>query len=426
MKELISSVYMVVTYIFLTYMFLIIFTGVFAYRKDKKKIYKRKKKKREEELYFFIIIPCYNEEKAIGKTLSKLFSNKFNGEAVVVDDDSSDNTAQIVERYPYSRIKLIRRKLPFAQKGKGDSLNQALRYIEKKSLKLEYASRNIIVGVLDADGAVSDHAFEELEKNFANPKINVVQLRVKMYNTFKNMLQVSQDVEFFTINNISQITRGYSATVGLSGNGQFFRLGTVLSKLGNKPWGTALLDDYEMTLKLMLEGVRITYISEAYVYQEALSSVKKFIIQRSRWVQGNLDCLNYLKRTMKSKRINKTQKLGILYFLIQPWINLIADIIIVVLFFNLSYTIIFDGKITISLITSMIGLFLFSLVWGIYFTYLYVKDLNGFEEIKPTRRLIIELPFMISYVYIILFFSIIIAFWRKALGKNNWFKTERG
>lgn len=423
--------YTVILYIFFTYTFLIILIGVFNYKKIQKKSIKRKRKKKKisknkkDKLYFFIIIPCYNEEKVIRRTLYRLFKNTFNGEVVVVDDDSSDKTTQIVEKMNNDRIKLIKRKLPNAQKGKGDSLNLALKYVRAKSSKMDYDKRNIIVGVLDADGALCKQAFRKLKVAFSKPHIKVVQLRVKMYNSFKNMLQVSQDVEFFTINNLAQITRRYSRTIALSGNGQFFRLGTILTTLGKKPWGTALLDDYEMTLKLMMAGVEITYMPEAYVYQESLSSVKKFIKQRSRWVQGNLDCLKYFRVVMKSKRIDVVQKTGVIYFLLQPWINFISDMITIILFFSLWYIIIFKVKFSISIATSLLGLFMISLIWGGYFTCLYLKNLKDFGEKRPRLKLLVELPFIISYVYVFLFFSIIIAFYRKAFNKNSWFKTER-
>ena len=69
-----------------------------------------------------------------------------------------------------------------------------------------------------------------------------------------------------------------------------FRLSMITEHLGYQPWGNALLDDYELTIKLMLKELSIAYIDEAFMAQEALRDVKRFIRQRSRWVQGNLDC----------------------------------------------------------------------------------------------------------------------------------------
>ena len=98
----------------------------------------------------------------------------------------------------------------------------------------------------------------------------------------------------------------------------------ITEHLGYQPWGNALLDDYELTIKLMLKELSIAYIDEAFMAQEALRDVKRFIRQRSRWVQGNLDCLAYLPRVIKSKSLTLRQKCGIYYFLAQPFINLVA------------------------------------------------------------------------------------------------------
>lgn len=70
-----------------------------------------------------IIIPAYNEEEAIGATLERLVELKFHEkyEVLVVDDGSSDRTADIVSGYP---VKLIRHHV---NKGYGASLKTGIR-----------------------------------------------------------------------------------------------------------------------------------------------------------------------------------------------------------------------------------------------------------------------------------------------------------
>jgi glycosyltransferase involved in cell wall biosynthesis len=58
-----------------------------------------------------VIVPAYNAEKTIGETLSSVSAQTYrNVEIVVVDDGSVDNTAEIVERYARTdlRVRLIR------------------------------------------------------------------------------------------------------------------------------------------------------------------------------------------------------------------------------------------------------------------------------------------------------------------------------
>jgi len=66
-----------------------------------------------------VIIPARNEEKYLEKTLKSLENQSVPPERViVVDDGSTDNTAQIVENYVSSTFKLILKKRPSRKKGK--------------------------------------------------------------------------------------------------------------------------------------------------------------------------------------------------------------------------------------------------------------------------------------------------------------------
>ena len=52
-----------------------------------------------------IVIPCYNEEMAIGQTLERLLA-LYEGfaEIIVVNDGSTDSSAEVVRRYPAVRL----------------------------------------------------------------------------------------------------------------------------------------------------------------------------------------------------------------------------------------------------------------------------------------------------------------------------------
>jgi glycosyltransferase involved in cell wall biosynthesis len=85
----------------------------------------------KNELFLSIIIPSYNSQQTIGKCLDSIFSsdypkNKY--EVVVVDDCSTDNSANIVKTYPCKLIKLNKNSGPAtarnsgAKKSRGDIL----------------------------------------------------------------------------------------------------------------------------------------------------------------------------------------------------------------------------------------------------------------------------------------------------------------
>lgn len=249
-----------------------------------------------------------------------------------------------------------------------------------------------------------------------------------MYPHFKNWLQILQDIEFFSINYMAQIMRMYTKTVGLSENGQFFRLKPTIDKIGAHPWGNALLDDYELTIKMMLKKLHVDYMTDTYVYQEALTSPKRFVRQRSRWGQGDLNCLKYLPEIIKSRILSRTQKLGIYYFLLQPWLNFLVDVAIIILTtIALTHWHNLYGHLTLMTFSLvMAGLVVFSLFWRIIFGIFYYHDLAAYHESPLKKHQLALLPLGISYMYVILFFSIIMAYWRWSFRQNSWIKTEHG
>ena len=381
----------------------------------------------DRNLQYYVIVPCFNEAAVIQRTIKCLLRFK-QFEIVVVDDASSDDSVGQIKQITNSRVHLLRRHLPNAHTGKGDVLNFALDYICQITIRQRVPFEKVIIGVVDADAQLADNALQRLNAYFPSPRTNITQMRVKMYPHFKSWLQILQDIEFFSVNHMAQIMRMYTKTVGLSGNGQFFRLAPIIDKIGAHPWGNALLDDYELTIKMMLKKLHVDYMTDTYVYQEALTSPKRFVRQRSRWVQGDLNCLKYLPQIIKSRVLSRTQKLGIYYFLLQPWLNFLADIAIIILTtITLTHWHNLYGHLTLMTFSLvMAGLVVFSLFWGIILGIFYYRDLAHYHEPPLKKHQLVLLPFGISYMYVILFFSIIVAYWRWSFRQNSWIKTEHG
>lgn len=424
---ILTLIWMVALFIFLTYTLISVMFRAFSYRTYYEAFAGNQKPEQiDPNLVYYVIIPCFNEGTVILNTIIKLLAfQRF--EIVVVDDASSDDSVKQIQSIHNPHAHLLRRHEPDAHTGKGDVLNFALDFIRSK-LAPNTDTDEVIIGVVDADAELAPNVVDRLDRYFSSPNGNITQMRVKMYPQVKNILQLLQDIEFFSINHMSQVMRMFTHTVGLSGNGQFFRLTPIIEKIGTHPWGNALLDDYELTIKMMLKGLHVDYMTETYVYQEALTSVKRFIRQRSRWVQGDLNCLKYLPRIIKSKELVLSQKIGIYYFLAQPWINLIADITIILLtiftFLHLDH--LFDDLGGLSLIVALLMIVVFSLLWGIIFSLFYHHDLGHFKEPRLAIKWYLMLPIGVSYMYIILFFSIVMAFWRWIFHENSWIKTTHG
>ncbi|EUJ42731.1 glycosyltransferase family 2 protein [Listeria riparia] len=409
-------------FIYFSYTSLILLLPPFAGNKNKVS------EQDDSDLEYVFLIPCLNEEVVIEKTIRSILALSYQKKMViVVDDDSSDNTVAIVRQMNLPNVRVIERKKPNAQLGKGESLNYAYSKIIKAARRLGKSPTNLILTVIDGDGRPSDNLLTEANRVFRDTAVGAAQARIRITNR-KRILPMMQDIEFYSTVAAIQNSREYTESVGLGGNGQFTRL-SALVELGPTPWSKCLLEDFDLGLSILLKGWKSKYIGDAIVYQQGLTSVKKFIRQRARWVQGNIQSIKRLREIRKSDILSSASKLDIYYFLAQPWINLLGSIIMIIswglmlLFFR---SVDWGAGFTNTLqdwgaILVIIGLiFGPGLIWCIYHYELGRKDKDGISFFHCMGAGL----FMPIY-NLIAIPSIWLAFWRQVARKEAWAKTER-
>ncbi|WP_307853459.1 glycosyltransferase [Kitasatospora sp. RG8] len=289
-----------------------------------------------------LVVPCRDEEAVVVQTLDGLRRSAPGAHLWVIDDDSEDATRALVlaaaERD--DRLHLVQRRRPHARIGKGAALNAAYREISARLPEGTDRSR-VVIGVVDADGRLDPGTLAHVcnGKALGRPDTGAVQIGVRMRNAdderplpgrgrFANAraraLVRMQDVEFQANNAGMQLLRRRTGSVGLGGNGQFVRLSALDSLTAEegragRPWPErALLEDYESGLELRLAGWRLTHITEARVSQEGLVSLRRFLTQRTRWAQGNMQCLRYTGRVLRSPHYRPAGKAEVLYTFLQP------------------------------------------------------------------------------------------------------------
>ncbi|MEZ5381251.1 MAG: glycosyltransferase family 2 protein [Microthrixaceae bacterium] len=270
---------------------------------------------------FIFVVPALNEERVIGSTIDALLALPGERHAVlVVDDGSSDATAEVVAGFDPRRVWLHRRAAPAAGLGKGEALNDAYRELRRRLMGRNL--HRVIVCVLDADGVVDPHCLDEVERRFADPDLVAVQLRVRIANRDRSWLARLQDVEFTAFSDVYQLGRDRLGTPGLGGNGQFVRLG-ALSVLGNSPWTDALTEDLAMGLELATHGWKLGFCGEAAVHQQGLEQGHALLRQRTRWFQGQLQCLRLLPPILRS-RLPLSAKVDLAFHLVNAVFTLAA------------------------------------------------------------------------------------------------------
>lgn len=398
---------------------------------------------RNFDWHFFV--PCRDEETVIGHTLGYLTGNFPDAHVWIIDDASDDLTAQIAadfsDRNP--NVHLVQRHLPNARTGKGDALNVAYdRLNDYLSEETSYDRARAIVCVVDADGEPAANCLEVVSspRLFGQSDVGGVQIEVRMKNCddtppgnwlqrfIGKQLVRMQDIEFRTVIAAVQQSRRASNTVGLGGNGQFARL-TALDDLQDefgRPWHGSLLEDFELGLHLLLMGWRNAYTATTYVAQEGLHSPERFIVQRTRWGQGVMQCIKYLPQLWSSSHVSNLGALEVGYYLMQPWITLLGTLVYTIPVGWFIYALVTVGGLMEHVLQGWIGILLLFYtffgvgifaIWGIIYRYRF----------EPQRNPIVGLGWGLAYFLYVYGFYITTwrAFFRLILGRSGWSKTRR-
>ena len=116
-----------------------------------------------------IYIPVFNAEKTIKQSINSIKEQSINvNEIIVIDDNSNDNTKEIIKKF--SDIKIITNKN-----------NMGLGYSRNLGMN---ESKNDIVGAIDADVVLDKYWLETLLKNLG--KNNIVMCGGKMIERIDN------------------------------------------------------------------------------------------------------------------------------------------------------------------------------------------------------------------------------------------------
>ncbi|MDP5227708.1 MULTISPECIES: glycosyltransferase [Arthrobacter] len=393
-----------------------------------------------------VFVPCRDEETVIGDTLARLRRTFPQAHVWVVDDDSDDGTAAVVESAMHDdgMIHLVRRVRPHARTGKGDALNAAYRRLGAW-LPADTDRSKVIVMVVDADGRMEENALRQASGPgvFGDPLVGAAQSAVWMSNVdeprgeekgwgrlkagFSRYLILMQDIEFRTTIAAMQSLRRHTLTVGLGGNGQFSRLSTLdaVAASAGQPWHGALLEDYELAIHIMLEGYRTVYMHDTHVSQEALPGVRRLLTQRTRWCHGGMQCSVYLKKIFDSPNFSNLGAIEASYFLIQPFIQMAG----LILWPTLFIVMIAQGVLNYGSLLSwfsaawfvlplivLTGILPFAL-WGVVYH----------RQVTPGRNRLLGLWWGLGYwLYMYqTYVCVVRAAYRLITGKTGWAKTRR-
>lgn len=287
---------------------------------------KRKLKKNPPQInysyhpFVSILIPCHNEHEVIEKTaLNVLGLNYKDFEIILIDDRSSDNTAEIIKELEkkHSKIKALIRPLDSVA-GKSAVLNDAMKLSSGEAIL-----------VFDADAKVEKDFLDKLIVNLEPADVGAVQAQKVIINANQNFLTKCQFREYILDTHMQSGRDAVRGAVELRGNGELIKLEALKSiNFWNEQ---TITDDLDMSTRLHIKGWDIRFCPEAKVYEEGVIDFCALVRQRRRWVEGSIRrYLEYAKDVFTSRdmslRVGFDLIAYITEFLLPFW--LVAEIFI--------------------------------------------------------------------------------------------------
>ncbi|WP_078893222.1 bifunctional polysaccharide deacetylase/glycosyltransferase family 2 protein [Streptomyces sp. NRRL F-2580] len=221
-----------------------------------------------------VLVPAYNERECIANTLNSLAASDHPIEVIVIDDGSSDDTAEIVEEMDLPFVRLIRQ----VNGGKPSALNTGI----------AAASYDIIV-MMDGDTVFEPSTVRELVQPFGDPSIGAVAGNAKVGNR-DSLIGAWQHIEYVLGHNLDRRMYDMLGVIPtIPGAVGAFRK-DALQQVGGMSDDT-LAEDTDITIAVLCEGWRVVYAEHARAWTEAPASLQQLWSQRYRWSYGSMQAM---------------------------------------------------------------------------------------------------------------------------------------
>ena len=227
-----------------------------------------------------ILVPSYNEETVIVRTIRSVLNSDYpNLHVIVIDDGSTDRTAEVAEsayapEIASGKLQILRK----INAGKAEALNYAIARIDEE----------FYVGI-DADTVIASDAVSKLICHFTDPSVGAIAGNARVGNKV-NLWTRWQALEYITSQNFERRALDlFNVVTVVPGAIGAWRTEAVRHG-GGYPINT-VAEDADLTMNLLEQGYKVIYEDQSLAFTEAPIHASGLMRQRFRWSFGTLQAV---------------------------------------------------------------------------------------------------------------------------------------
>lgn len=264
-----------------------------------------------DEPWVSIHLPFFNELNVARRILEACMDLNYTNFEILVADDSRDTTIEILKERGWMHgnpiIKFVHRKDRSGYKG--GALQLAMKYIHPLTQ---------FIVVFDADFVPPSNILRQFVHQFRlhekDPKpIAAVQgYQLHYLNRNENWITKGVRTEFSGSYMVERVAEELLGAMKMVSGSVFMFSASVLRELG---WNHSITEDWDLTIRLYMEGYKVAYTPLIQAPAEIPTTVRRIIRQRMRWAEGHTFAVRrYFLDVFRSGKLTLAEKLEFLYF----------------------------------------------------------------------------------------------------------------
>jgi poly-beta-1,6-N-acetyl-D-glucosamine synthase len=221
-----------------------------------------------------LIVACYNEADLLDAKVSNTLSLKYPKDKLsllFVTDGSTDQSAQILSRYPE-----IKHYHEDARNGKNHAVNRIIPFVQSD-----------VIVFCDANTSLNKDALINIARHYADPKVGAVAGEKRVGKATDETAAASGEGAYWKYESaLKKIDSNLATVVGAAGE-----LFSVRANLYEAVPTDIIIEDFYLSMRIVEKGYRVVYEPDAYAQELGSASMEEEGKRKIRIAAGGLQAI---------------------------------------------------------------------------------------------------------------------------------------